>query len=485
MRLLLLVRYCSIRRIVWVMLSAGPAALLVLLYISPSDSSWGRLLPLSSSTGSSTKPPACLSQVKNATHYWSSSPLPPAHKDNFGKLGQRARVFREWLECLETQPASFQRETQLEDMERGAAILFPFLKDAPNGLLNKNPFNNLRSTFAQKRGIVIPAGASTLRYAFHLIGALTEILKTRLPIQIVYAGDDDLPEPQRELLVSRFPDVGFLDITTVLNDNHLQLGKGGWAIKPFAALVAPFEKVILLDADSVFLQKPEVMFEENAYKNTGALLFHDRLLWQHAFQDRHDWFKSQIESPSATLNKSLVWTQDYAEEADSGAVVIDKSRLDVLVGLLHVCWQNTAAVREEVTYQLTYGDKESWWLGLELTGSGYAFEDHYGSMIGWPRDREGTQQRICSFVIGHLDQYGAPMWYNGGLLENKKVDPNKFRLPTHWMTDGRWEKGGNRKEMSCMVGEQGRELSVEERAVISASIEIAKHLDRELKLADS
>ncbi|THC97540.1 hypothetical protein EYZ11_002963 [Aspergillus tanneri] len=45
---------------------------------------------------------------------------------------------------------------------------------------------------------------------------------------------------------------------------------------------------------------------------------------------------------------------------------MDKSRIDILVELLHVCWQTTQPMREEVMCKITYGDKESWWLGMEL-----------------------------------------------------------------------------------------------------------------------
>ena len=41
--------------------------------------------------------------------------------------------------------------------------------------------------------------------------------------------------------------------------------------------------------------------------------------------------------------------EGYAEEGDSGVVVADKSRLGVLIGLLHIAWQNTRDVREAYT----------------------------------------------------------------------------------------------------------------------------------------
>jgi alpha 1,3-mannosyltransferase len=172
-----------------------------------------------------------------------------------------------------------------------------------------------------------------------------------LPIQVAYAGDEDLSLSNRQTLAGLVEDIEFLDVLSVLDNRSMQLDRS-WAIKPFAVLASKYEQVILLDADVVFLQPPESLLSHTGYQETGTLFFHDRLLWQHAFSERHKWWKEQMkdQKPSAALSTSLVRTQDYAEEADSGVVVMDKSRLPIFTGLLHICWQNTKAVREEATY---------------------------------------------------------------------------------------------------------------------------------------
>lgn len=408
-------------------------------------------------------------------------PIQPPYKSKFYELGQRAKKAREWVKFLDNAPKSENIKPTLEKVEGVIASLFPFIQHSPKRPDSKTPFSDLRSSIVPgTRGFVIPTGKGTMRYATHLIGSLQNVLYSNMTIQVVYAGDEDLPSADREKLQSRFKGIEFLDVLSVVDDTTLQLVKGGWAIKAFAALYAPFEEVILSDADSVFVQVPETLFLDPSYEQTGALLFHDRLLWQHSFADRHEWWKSQIHEPSAALNKSLVWTEDYAEEGDSGVVVIDKSRLDVLMGLLHVAWQNTYDVREEVSYKITYGDKETWWFGFELSGATYAFEKHYGSMVGWFKDKVNDSiERICSFVIGHVDLRDDLIWYNGGLLKNKKVDPKEFGLPTHTLVDGTWEKGGDRTQMSCMVGHNVKPLSKDAEWILNSSIALAQELDKE------
>ncbi|KXH49582.1 hypothetical protein CNYM01_05896 [Colletotrichum nymphaeae SA-01] len=416
-----------------------------------------------------------------------ADPIQPPYKSKFYELGQRTKKARGWVKFLDNAPKSENTRPLLETVESAIASFFPFIQHSPKNPDSKTPFSDLRSSIVPgSRGFVIPTGKGTMRYATHLIGALQDILYCNMTIQIVYAGDEDLPLEDREKLLTRFKGLQFLDVLSVVDDSTLKLVKGGWAIKAFAALYAPFEEVLLSDADSVFVQVPESLFLDPLYEQTGALLFHDRLLWQHAFAERHEWWRSQIHEPSAALNKSLVWTEDYAEEGDSGVVVVDKSRLDVLMGLLHVAWQNTYDVREEVSYKITYGDKETWWFGLELSGATYAFEKHYGSMVGWFKDKvNDSVERICSFVIGHVDVRDDLIWYNGGLLKNKKVDPKEFGLPTHTVVDGTWEKGGDRTQMSCMIGHNVKPLNMDMQWILNSSITLAQELDRHFGFIES
>jgi len=60
--------------------------------------------------------------------------------------------------------------------------------------------------------------------------------------------------------------------------------------------------------------------------------------------------------PSPQLQRSRWWTdQASREEMESGVVVFDKRRTDVVYGLLFTAWLNTREVREKVTYENTYG----------------------------------------------------------------------------------------------------------------------------------
>ena len=422
--------------------------------------------------------------IETLTDYFFDYSLSDA---DFGEMGRRTEILAELIQLnhsLASTPSttSLQKETISNRTNQLALSLFPFLPE-------ERPFDAVSQNIqVGSKGIVIPVGVNTFRYACHLITCLRNVLHSALPIQIAYAGENDLPIRYREFIISLAPDISTLDIFSVFDPKHeiFKSERGGWWIKPFALLASSFQQVLLLDADAVFVQPPETIFDmHKGYLETGVLLFHDRLLWQGGFPDRHSWWETQLKhtSPSATLNKSLVYNEDYAEECDSGAIALDKGRLGVLVGLLHIAWQNTKAPRKNWLEKLTYGDKESWWFGFELVGTPYSFEQVYGSIVGSTYNRNEThpaESQVCSFVIAHVDHIGKLLWYNGSLLKNKILHPVEFEVPTHRIVDGVWRKGARKADMSCMVGEM-EELNEDEIRILSESVNSAEQVDRELR----
>lgn len=412
----------------------------------------------------------------------------PLLDSKFGELGARVKILTDCIQPSETIEGSISQNDfqSLENKIQEAALaLFPFVENPSRQDARDAPLKQLRESYIPKsKGIVIPTGKGTFRYACHLISNLRDVLHSTLPIQVAYAGEDDLPLAYREAIVSMGANIQTLDITSVLNDTTLnfKIEDGGWAVKPFALLACKFEQAILLDADAVFLQKPEVIFESHeGYMQTRTLLFHDRLLWQGAFKERHRWWEKEMENHAIgeTLSKSKVYMEGYAEEGDSGVVMLDKGRLPVLMGLLHICWQNTLAVCRKFTYRMGYGDKESWWFGLALSGVPYTMEGHYGSILG-EADTEKLNS-VCSFTIAHVDEKDKLLWYNGSLLKNKAINRLEFLVPSHWMMDATWDKGAQKKDISCMHDGTVREADESVREVVEASVENAKKIDEKFK----
>lgn len=54
------------------------------------------------------------------------------------------------------------------------------------------------------------------------------------------------------------------------DEDFAGLQGGGWAIKVFAILASEYQQVVIMDADAVWLQNPEIVLDEPGYLETGA-----------------------------------------------------------------------------------------------------------------------------------------------------------------------------------------------------------------------
>jgi hypothetical protein len=140
-----------------------------------------------------------------------------------------------------------------------------------------------------------------------------------LPIEIMYLGDEDLGEENRQRLEA-IDGVITRDLSPMVNDEGWKLA--GWALKPFAILLSSFREAIFIDADSLFLRNPAILFLDPDYKETGALFFKDRIIQP---SSKKTWLKKILPTPiSSQVRKNRFWTGESSHMQESGVVVIDK-----------------------------------------------------------------------------------------------------------------------------------------------------------------
>lgn len=312
--------------------------------------------------------------------------------------------------------------------------LFPFISRHKN---TPRSFEQLRARYTGGKGLIIPVGKDQFQYALHLIVTLKRVHRTKLPIVVVYAGNDDLPNEYRTALKSLDPSVSTEDVLNFFDEEIVGLLGGGWAIKIFALLATRFSECLIVDADAVFLQDPMAVFEDPNYLETGTLFFRDREIFP-GDGNVHEWWAGVMKGrePSQEMQKSPFWTDRASrEEMESGVVVFDKTRSDVVIGLIFVAYLNTRAVRDAVTYQYTYGDKESFWMGFELVKVPYQFRGLYAASIGileHPTGSHSMQSRMCTDHHLHLSYTGKPLWWNGSLFQEKRLKNRGFFVGESW-----------------------------------------------------
>lgn len=211
---------------------------------------------------------------------------------------------------------------------------------------------------------MVPAGNEDVRSTAHLIASLRHVLHSELPIQIAYAGDHHLSPGNRSILRQAVrhgaESLDFLDLLGVFDDATLRLGDSKSAIKKFAVLASKFENVLLAEPETVFLQRPEVLFQQPLFTESGAFFFQGRhSLGQRVPLEQHRWWRIQITQANSASTASSEQEQDFILHGKSGVLLVNKSRVDVWMGLLHNCWQNTYDVRHEAATNLISAEPES------------------------------------------------------------------------------------------------------------------------------
>ncbi|KAL8906007.1 MAG: hypothetical protein Q9207_002292 [Kuettlingeria erythrocarpa] len=425
----------------------------------------------------------------------------------FSKMGGRLQILETWLSAR-ANLSSVMTQTQLQSLdnhiERTMITLFPFVGH-PAQPKNAQPFATLRQTFVpQTQGIVMVGSTSTLRSLAHTILNIRLALNCSLPIQVYHAGDTDFGPSARRFITRLAPNITTHDLKQLISDPpSLALEAGGPpTLRPFSALASNFTRLLLVASGTTFLHAPSALLTYPSFLSTGALFFHSHLHSPGAAKATHTFWQSQLKNhpPSAALRASRAYNEAYAEEADAAVVVLDKSRLPVLTGLLHACWQNTRKVREGFTYKHAPDERDSWWFGFELASAPYAWGDAtdagdgYAGTIGWAQETpsslspssdadpvsdydhdDNKRARVCGITTLHLSREGTPLWYSGGLLQPH--DGIEYEVPTGCMVGGEWERAPDGLGMDCMSGRGARDVSEEERAVLKRSIKEARAVD--------
>ena len=280
------------------------------------------------------------------------------------------------------------------------------------------------------RGIVLTAGKQHFSFVLHLVTTLRYHLNCSLPIQFFYNGAKDLPGRYQTVL-KEFSDLELAD----LGEYYKASGKMGYEMKPLSLIYSRFKEVVFIDADALFLQNPEVLFEFKTYKEAGTVYFHDRaLVW--GWLTSPSFSKSMIEFPSNRAQSSRIWREtETVHELESGVVVLNKGG-PVMYALLTTAYLNLPPARDLV-YEHVQGDKETFWMAHEALGIAYGFTPGYAGVVGYKEPSS-----VCGSVA-HTDEESNLLWWQNGLLKSKgeSEDVLEFEaysldleLGSHWNT---------------------------------------------------
>jgi hypothetical protein len=221
-----------------------------------------------------------------------------------------------------------------------------------------------------RRGIVIPAFEMYEKLLITNINFLRNNLQCHLPIELWQIGQEISDEAQAALESKKTQwNLTFKNVKDYTDrPEHWQ----GYQIKGFVMKYTEFDEAILCDCDGIFLQNPEMIFEDPEYIRTGTFFLKDYL--RHTPKNRDEeikraiWFRKMMPTPSPHLPEECYYLyniptdkQQYWFYQESGLVFLNRKRHPSVVDTIYDLNNN-----HKETYQYVHGDKETFWIACLL-----------------------------------------------------------------------------------------------------------------------
>ncbi|VEU20752.1 DEKNAAC101619 [Brettanomyces naardenensis] len=293
------------------------------------------------------------------------------------------------------------------------------------------------------RGVVITADDSLVPELAGLLTILREQSKTVYPIQVFYMGDtlsslsmSDLERAAGETDIwSASPhgseqslNVTFVNITEAIEPEYRDYFER-FGMKLLSYLFNSFEEIILMDTDAVPFVPLDDFFELPQYRETSTLFYRDRESSRKMSEDAADMFRGLLngEMEVSYLGKTggdkgkasdRFFKDHFRHLMESGLFAINrKLRFDGVVA-------STVMQFFRPFKDCIHGEKEYIWLGQEVMGHDYRFNEHFAIAVGELTVSKGKQiNELCSTHPAHIkDDKSSIMWMNSGFLVCKKPE---------------------------------------------------------------
>jgi len=271
------------------------------------------------------------------------------------------------------------------------------------------------------KGIIIPILEKYENLLISNIYILRNHLNCKLPIELWQIGQEVSDSMKQKL--DEFQETYKYSFKNVNDYTDEPEHWKGWQIKAFILKHTEFSEVIICDCDSVFLQNPEIVFNDPNYIATGTYFFKDWL--------KHNPVNRQIEIPARrAFIKSLMpeRNQYFPEEwnyiyflpntvqpmwyyQESGVVYLNKTMHPDIVETIY---QLNYDYKE--TYKYVYGDKETFWLACCMNNKPF-----YMNPIC--ADNYKADTRLPYFDIGQNSPNAFTHFYNKSIFFSQKGYP--------------------------------------------------------------
>ncbi len=180
------------------------------------------------------------------------------------------------------------------------------------------------------RGIAMSAGRRMyFTSAYVTIRILRDRLKSTLPIEVFYAGSDELPDVAISHMTSKY-NVKFVDLTKIKELQGVNLK--GYQIKAFSVYFSSFSEVLWMDSDNIALEDPAGLFDSELYNKHGAVFWPDYCNMISVRRETFQVFGKKVPDtqPQPRPGKQTVWPPACYDgvntEIETGQLIIHKER---------------------------------------------------------------------------------------------------------------------------------------------------------------
>ncbi|KAE9287461.1 hypothetical protein PF008_g26396 [Phytophthora fragariae] len=312
-----------------------------------------------------------------------------------------------------------------------------------------------QSSFSTDKGIIMCMHDGAVPLGISLVRELRCLGNQEL-IQVYHCFPEEMSNSSRKLLLEADKNLEIVDVCTdlvaqgKLSEDRAKYFRSWW-IKPLAVYHTKIRELLLLDVDDIFMRDPAVLRTTEGYQRTGTTFFYDRVLPSKEFfnqdVDGQQYLKKLLKEfdyarfdlppgskPSAHLSAqtSYAWRRQTSQEQDSSLVAIDKSRagraMDVLFFLI---------TEQHFVHEISYGDKESFWIAFELAKQEYFFTPWGVGDISSStnKDLEKHEDSLCGSIVQYMpveDETPELLYVNGKALLNPfPVAMDKLGTATH------------------------------------------------------
>ena len=233
-----------------------------------------------------------------------------------------------------------------------------------------------------QRGIIIAAIENYEKLLIYNINTLRNQINCNLPIEL-WQIDQEISDEAKSILESKKDEwnLSFKNVSDYTdNPEHWR----GYQIKAFIMKHTTFDEAILFDCDSIFLQNPEIIFDDPGYKRTGTFFFKDYLRHKPKSEEEEErrikWFQKMMPFPSPYLPKECYYlydnptnVQQYWFYQESGMVYLNRKMHPEVINTIFDLNNN-----HKETYQYVHGDKETFWIACLLNNVPFHMNQYPG-----------------------------------------------------------------------------------------------------------